>query len=149
MLPVERALLVINRNAGTPQTELIAKNLSALFKTGLAELKQVRIELVDSHAAVRTCASVFFSESEAPALIVAGGGGGTLRAVIEGICTANTSIQLPGPERIRIGALRMGSGNVLARQFGVPRDAIAGLNSLLINVKTGRTVPCCVMRCET
>jgi hypothetical protein len=42
----------------------------------------------------------------------------------------------------------MGSGNVLARQFGVPRDAIAGLNSLLMNVKTGRTVPCCVMRCE-
>ena len=148
MFPVERALLVINRNAGTAQTELVATNLSSLFKTGLGELKQVRIELVDSHAAVRSCAGTFFNESEAPALIVAGGGGGTLRAVIEGICTANTSIRLPGAERVRIGALRMGSGNLLARQFGVPRDAIAGLNSLLLNLKTGRTVPCCVMRCE-
>ena len=148
MFPVERGLLVINRNAGTAQTELFATKLSSLFKSGLGELKQVRIELVDSHAAVRSCASAFFNESEAPALIVAGGGGGTLRAVIEGICAANTSIRLPGAERVRIGALRMGSGNVLARQFGVPRDAIAGLNSLVLNVKTGRTVPCCVMRCE-
>jgi hypothetical protein len=148
MFPVERALLVINRKAGTAQTELVATNLSSLFKAGLKELKQVRIELVDNHAAIRTCASTFFNESEAPALIVAGGGGGTLRAVIEGICSTNTSTELPGVERVRIGALRMGSGNVLARQFGVPRDAIAGLNSLLMNVKTGRTVPCCVMRCE-
>ncbi len=148
MFPVERALLVINRNAGTGQTEPIATNLSSLFKAGLGELTQVRIELVDNHAAARDCAGAFFRESEAPALVVAGGGGGTLRAVIEGICSAHASTQLPGAERVRVGALRMGSGNVLARQFGVPRDAKAGLHSLLLNLKTGRTVPCCVMRCE-
>ena len=148
MFPVERALLVINRNAGTGQGELIATNLSSLFKAGLGELKQVRFELVGSHAAARACVGGFFRESEAPALIVAGGGGGTLRAVIEGICGAPASTQLPGAERVRVGALRMGSGNMLARQFGVPRDAVAGLHGLLMNLKTGRTVPCCVMRCE-
>ena len=149
MFPVERSLLVINRNAGTGQDEQISTNLSSLFKSGLSELTQVQIELVDSHAAARECAGAFFRESDAPALVVAGGGGGTLRAVIEGICGAHTSTQLPGAERIRVGALRMGSGNVLARQFGMPRDAVAGLHGLLKNLKTGKTVPCCVMRCET
>lgn len=43
----------------------------------------------------------------------------------------------------------MGSGNVLARQFGVPRDPIVGLHGLLNNLQTGRTAVCCVMRCET
>jgi diacylglycerol kinase family enzyme len=149
MFPVQRALLVINRNSGTGQSELLATNLSSIFKAALGELTEVRIELVNSHPAARASAERFFRESEAPALIVAGGGGGTLRAVIEGLCCAHESTRLPGPERVRIGALRMGSGNLLARQFGVPRDAVAGLRGLLTNLKTGWTVPCCVMRCET
>ena len=72
-----------------------------------------------------------------------------MRAVIEGICgQRDASTPLPGRERVRVGALRMGSGNVLAKQFGVPRDPVAGLRGLLENLKAGRTVPCCVMRCE-
>jgi hypothetical protein len=43
----------------------------------------------------------------------------------------------------------MGSGNVLARQFGIPRDPEAGLLGIIGNLRVGRTVPCCVMRCET
>ncbi len=142
MFPVERALLIINRTAGTGQGESIAQKLTARFKQGLDGLSQVKVELVSDHAAARACAAGFISESEAPALVVAGGGGGTLRAVIEGVWDSS-------PERVRVGALRMGSGNVLAKQFGVPSDPIAGLNGLLTNLKAGRTAPCCVMRCET
>lgn len=43
----------------------------------------------------------------------------------------------------------MGSGNVVARQFGIPRDTEAGLRGIIDNLRAGRTVPCCVMRCET
>jgi diacylglycerol kinase family enzyme len=100
----------------------------------------VRIELVNDHATARACAARFISTSERPALIVAGGGGGTLRAVIEGVYDYRS---------VRVGALRMGSGNVLARQFGVPRDPIVGLHGLLKNLQIGRTASCCVMRCET
>ena len=148
MFPVERALLIINRSAGTGQGESSAEKLTSLFKQGLDELCQVKVESVSNHADARACSAGFISESEAPALVVAGGGGGTLRAVIEGICDSHTA-ELPGQRRVRVGALRMGSGNVLAKQFGVPRDPVAGLDGLLMNLKAGRTVPCCVMRCET
>jgi len=142
MFPVERALLIINRTAGTGQAEASVAQLTALFKQLLAELAEVRVELVSDHAAARTCAARFISSSEEERLIVAGGGGGTLRAVIEGVCDSRSSA-------VRIGALRMGSGNILARQFGVPRDPISGLHGLIENLKAGRTAPCCVMRCET
>jgi hypothetical protein len=149
MFPVERALLIINRTAGTGEGESIAEKLTLLFKQGLDELSQVQVELVSSHAAVRTCAARFMSDSEAPALVVAGGGGGTLRAVVGGICDSYASEEIPGPQRVRLGALRMGSGNVLAKQFGVPVDPVLALEGLLMNLKSGQTVPCCVMRCET
>jgi hypothetical protein len=149
MFPVERALLIINRTAGTGDGKAIAEKLALLFKRGLEELSHVRVELVSNHADARACAAEFTSESKAPGLIVAGGGGGTLRAVIEGICNSHSSAELPGPQRVRVGALRMGSGNVLAKQFGVPQDPLVGLDSLFKNLKAGRTVPCCVMRCET
>ena len=149
MFPVERALLIINLTAGTGEGDAIADKLTLLFKQGLEELSKVQVELVSNHAAARACTAAFMAESEVPVLIVAGGGGGTLRSVIEGICDSRASAELPGPQRVRVGALRMGSGNVLAKQFGVPRDPMAGLDSLLLNLKAGRTAPCCVMRCET
>ena len=140
MFPVDRALLIINRTAGTGQGESTVEQLNSLFKESLAELSEVRVELVDDHATARACAAQFISSSQVPALVVAGGGGGTLRAVIEGVF---------GNSTVRVGALRMGSGNVLARQFGVPRDPILALQGLLRNLHVGRTAPCCVMRCET
>lgn len=149
MFPVRRALLIINRTAGTGYGDAIAEKLTLQFRHGLEQLADVRIELVSNHADARASSAEFISESEAPALVIAGGGGGTLRATIEGICDSRVSEELPGPQQVRVAALRMGSGNVLAKQFGVPRDPAVALDGLLANVKYGRTVPCCVMRCET
>lgn len=143
MFPVERALLIINRTAGTGQGESVAERLRTYFEQDLDGLSQVKVESVSNHADARACTAGFVSESDAQALLVAGGGGGTLRAVIEGVYDVHAT------ERVRVGALRMGSGNVLARQFGVPGDPIAALHGLLTNLKAGRTVPCCVMRGET
>ena len=140
MFPVDRALLIINWAAGTGQGESTVERLGSLFKESLAELSEARVELVDDHATAHDCSEQFISSSDAPALVVAGGGGGTLRAVIEGVF---------GNPTVRVSALRMGSGNVLARQFGVPCDPILALQGLLRNLHVGRTAPCCVMRCET
>ena len=134
---------MINRSAGTGQGGFVVERLSSVFKQELGGLSEVRVELVSDHAEARARAAGFISGSEAPALIVAGGGGGTLRAVIEGIYDTDAT------ERVRVGALRMGSGNLLAIKFGAPHDPVLALQGLLLNLKAGRTVPCCVMRGET
>jgi hypothetical protein len=145
----ERVLLIVNRTAGTGHDHATVDRLRAMLVKFSGEQATLQVEVVGDHSAARTRAKEFMAASDPPALILAGGGGGTLRAVIEGICQGSEAGRLPGRERILIGALRMGSGNVVARQFGVPRDPEAGLRGIIENLRAGRTVPCCVMRCET
>src|SRR5688572_10455640 len=108
MFPVKKALLIINRKAGTGQGDTVAEKLTSLFRQGLDQLSNVKVELVSNHADARACAAAFFSACEAPAFVVAGGGGGTLRATIEGICDARVSGELPGPQQVRVATLRLG-----------------------------------------
>ena len=147
MFPVKRALLIINRKAGTGQGDAVADKLTSIFRQSLDQLSNVEVELVSNHADARARAAEFSSACEAPTFVVVGGGGGTLRATIEGICDACVSEELP--QHVRLAALRLGSGNVVAKQLGVPREPTVALNGLLMNLKAGRTVPCCVIRCET
>ncbi len=143
-----RILLIVNRSAGLGHGSVVVDRLRAM----LAELRggraTLQVEVVGDHPAARACANEFLVASDAPAVIVVGGGSGTLRAVIEGLCEGSAAGELPGHERVRVGALRMGSGNPLARQFGVPQDAEAGLRGIIENIRAGRTAPCCVLRCE-
>jgi len=147
MFPIKRALLIINRTAGVGH-DVVAEKLRSMFEESLSVRAEVRVELVSDHQTARDCTARFMRASNEPSVVIAGGGGGTLRAVIEGICGEHASGPLPGSERVRVGALRMGSGNVLAKRFGAPRDQIAGLQGLIKNLETGHTVPCCVMWCE-
>ena len=146
---VERILLIVNRTAGLGHDHALVDRLRTMLAKAFGEQATLQVEVVGDHPAARARANEFLGASKAPALILVGGGGGTLRAVIEGLCENSELARLPGRERVLIGALRMGSGNVLARQFGIPRDPEAGLRGIIENLRVGRTVPCCVMRCET
>lgn len=148
MSMVKRVLLVINRTAGTGHRDRIGDRLRAMLAASLGEQVTLQVEVVADHPTAKACARVFLMSCAAPAAIIVGGGGGTLRAVIEGVCEGSTAGRLPGRERVRLAALRMGSGNVLARQFGVPRDPEAGLKSIITNLQADRTAPCCIMRYE-
>ena len=145
----ERILLIVNRSAGIGHGDPVVGRLRAMLVKLLGEQATLQVEVVTGHPEARTRAKEFLDASDVPGLILVGGGGGTLRAVIEGLCEDSEEGRLPGRERVLIGALRMGSGNVVARQFGIPRDTEAGLRGIIDNLRAGRTVPCCVMRCET
>jgi Diacylglycerol kinase catalytic domain len=147
-LLVERSLLVVNRASGTGHGRAVVEKLRKTLAGSLGEGVTLRVEILDDHPSARACAAEFLAASEAPALVVAGGGSGTLRAVIEGLCEKSPGGEPPGRERVLVGALRMGSGNPLARQFGVPRDPEAALGGIVENLRAGRSAPCCVMRCE-
>lgn len=73
-------------------------------------------------------------------MVVAAGGGGTLRAVVEG--------SLPNRPHVRVGGLRMGSGNVIPKRYGVPRDPIAAAHRLKAFIDSGSTRPAAVIRCD-
>ena len=145
----ERILLIVNRSAGIGHGHPVVGRLRAMLVKLLGEQATLQVEVVTGHPEARTRAKEFLDASDVPGLILVGGGGGTLRAVIEGLCEGSEEGRLPGRERVLMGALRMGSGNVVARQFGIPRDPEAGLRGIIENLRVGRTVPCCVMRFET
>jgi len=145
---VERVLLVVNRSSATGHSGATVDRLRLTLDEALGHETELQVEVVDDHPQAREQTKAFLAISDAPALVIAGGGSGTLRAVIEGVCMGSEPGHLPGRERVRIAALRMGSGNPVAKQFGVPPVPEAALKGILANLHEGRTAPCCVMRCE-
>lgn len=138
MLP--SALLVLNRSAGTGHAEAEADRIAGALRAGHAGGLEVEVAVVDDHAAARSRAG----RSDA-GLVVAAGGGGTLRAVVEGVMDALGG--RPFAEAPRLAALRMGSGNVIARRLGVPLDPVEGARQVGEGFARGRTVRCPMLRC--
>jgi hypothetical protein len=145
---VERVLLVVNRASATGYGISTVDCLRSTLDEALGHKIEIRVEVVDNHPQAREQTEAFLAMSDAPALVIAGGGSGTLRAVIEGICVGSEPGRLSGPERVRIAALRMGSGNPVAKQFGVPHVPEDALKGIVVNLHENRTAPCCVIRCE-
>jgi hypothetical protein len=141
-----RILLIINRNSGAGCGSPTLKRLQAIMAESVWKQASCSVEIVDNHSEALYCSRSFFRESDEPAAIITGGGSGTLRAAIEGICS--DADPLPGPDRVRIASLRMGSGNLLARHFGVQKDPELALKAILKNLQQDRTEACSVMRCE-
>src|SRR6266581_1763735 len=104
-----------------------------------------RILLIVNRSSGTGCSPALVGAS-GPAAVIVGGGGGTLRAVVEGICDAAGG-KLPGARQVRLGALRMGSGNVVARRLGVALEPVDGMRQLVESLSSGRTLPCAVIRC--
>lgn len=144
----ERALLVVNRAAATGHSVMIADRLRGRLGAELGPEINLSLAVVQDHPAATIAVRDYLENSDAPALIIAGGGGGTLRAVIEGICDGCEVGRLPQRDCVRLAALRMGSGNVLAKQFGAPRDAAEGMKGIAASLRADCTEPCCVMRVE-
>jgi hypothetical protein len=64
---------------------------------------------------------------------------------VEGVCDRAGS-ELPGPERTLVGALRMGSGNVVARRLGIARDPLEAVRELGAAIREDRSIRCSVIR---
>jgi hypothetical protein len=141
------ALLVLNRSSGTGHAEQDAERLAGALQTGHGDGFAVETAVVDDHPPARAAAARFAVEARAPSLIVAAGGGGTLRAVVEGVMDAFP--QAPPPaETLRLACLRMGSGNVIARRLAMPIDPLEAARQVGEGFAQGRTALCAVMRCS-
>ena len=140
-------LLAINTAAGTGHESGLGSEMARLLQSYLGAQYSVHLSLADGHDDISKRARSFINETGPNAVIIAGGGGGTLRAVIEGVSAKDGT--LPNPHQLRVGALRMGSGNVIARQLGVARDPREGVEELAAQLLAKKTAKCCVIGCET
>jgi diacylglycerol kinase (ATP) len=141
---VERLLLIVNRASGTGCDASLAARLLRELRSAAPGVGELELALVADHPSTRLATRAFLAGSDRPAAVIVGGGGGTLRAAVEGVAD-NAGGALPGADRVVLGALRMGSGNVIARRLGVPKDPIAGIRVLGAALEAGRSEPCPVI----
>ena len=85
-LMVERVLLVINRSAATGYGEATIDRCRSILDEELGRETDIKVEVVSDHPQARKRTNAFLAASDTSALVIAGGGSGTLRAVIEGVC---------------------------------------------------------------
>jgi hypothetical protein len=140
-------LLLVNRNSGTGCGSRIVDELLHELHEACGWPEELDVDVVDDHPAARLAARRFLAASRQPAAVIVGGGGGTLRAAVEGVLDGAGD----GPMstwQVRLGALRMGSGNLVARRFGVPSDPRQGMHDLAASLRDNRTAPCGVIRCR-
>jgi len=127
-----------NRSAGTGIDPDLLDRLAGILHAELAT--------VDNHPGARQATRAWLATHSQSAAVIAAGGGGTLRAVVEGACDGRPTP--PTKDTVRIGGLRLGSGNVVPKRYGVPRDPIAAAHHLKARLDGGGTRPCGVIRCR-
>lgn len=145
---ISRVLLLINRVAGTGQADALVNQFNGLLTSCLPNHVTLKLQIATNHAEISARTREFLIESEIPALIIVGGGGGTFRAAIEGTFQAAATQGFPLPGCVSLAPLRMGSGNVLARYFGMPANPVDALRGVIANLLAGRISQCCIMRVE-
>jgi diacylglycerol kinase-like protein len=141
------ALLVLNRSAGMGHAEAFSARLVEALGAGYGDELEVETAVVDDHASARTAAARFATSAARPSLVVGAGGGGTLRAVVEGVMDVFVESP-PDPATLCFAGLRMGSGNVIARSLGIPLDPVEGARLIGAGFAQRRVAKCAVMRCR-
>ncbi len=141
----ERLLLLLNATSGTGHPPALAARLRAIVEGALGS-DRLEVACVADHPAARRVAQEFVGRTAGGCAVVVGGGNGTLRAAVEGIAAALDLSREPG--RVAVAALRLGSGNVFARHFGVPADPEAALRGIVENLLAGRLARCELLRCD-
>ena len=144
-----KLLLAMNISAGTGHDPALGREMARTLRQRLGAGHSVRLGFGRGHEEIRRRTCEFACTHQSDSVIIAGGGGGTLRAVIEGVGDSTSNGKLPATNKMRIGALRMGSGNVTARQLGIARNPREGVEDLAAQLLAKATTQCCVIGCDT
>lgn len=139
-------LVILNRASGTGHASGFASQIARALREGHGGRLAIKTRLVDDHSQARLAAAEFVSAEKGPVLIVSAGGGGTLRAAVEGVMDAYPKAP-PKASRVQLAGLRMGSGNVVARELGMPLDPLEAAREVGESLAAGKTMPVGVLRC--
>ncbi len=68
--------------------------------------------------------------------------------MVEAVCEVYSAGSLSSRERVQVTGLRMGSGNVVAKLFGIPLNPVEAIRGIGESLRVGRWAPCCVICCR-
>jgi hypothetical protein len=143
---VESALLVLNRTSGVGLGADAIEGLQRAFHACFRAVGQRVCAVTDDHDEVARRAREFLAVARGPCFLLAGGGGGTNRALLQGLLDAVRQ-EAARLEDVSMSALRLGSGNLVPKHFGLPREPYEGMARIAADLAAGRSQPCCVYRC--
>jgi hypothetical protein len=138
-------LFIINTKAGTGYS---SSDITALISSAALNLGRsyvLYVKETDNHKKVTGITKTFLSASHNRKIIIAGGGGGTLSAVITGIYNMADKVETEEGS-LKVAALRMGSGNVLAKKLGIHKNPFKGLRQIIDGIKNNAVKKVCVGR---
>ena len=144
---ITSALFIVNRSSGAGHTRQAAKLLENRFYNQFQPgIPHCLYAVTAGHDQVRQITHEFLETFPGPWLLLSGGGSGTNRAQIQAIMDniERGSVQ---PDDIYITALRLGSGNIIARHLNLPADPMLALARIADSLPKGNTLPCCLYRC--
>jgi hypothetical protein len=142
---IKDMLFIINLEAGTGYEKTEVQELISVIQDRIDPCTRLCIETVSDHPAIIRLTESFIKRNTQEKVIIAGGGGGTLHAVITAIYKLKEKSHQPLPP-IKIGTLRMGSGNVIAKLMGIPKDPVRGLVTLIDGLNRNTYKQVCIGR---
>ena len=143
---VERALFIVNAASGTGLGATRPADLASVLERDAGV--SVDLVAVTTHDAAREAVQRWLDATPGAVALVVGGGGGTLRAAVEGACAASGEGPLPDADRVRFAPLRMGSGNLVAKRLGYAKDPALAMTAIARSLREDRTRPGAILRAE-
>src|SRR3972149_10947847 len=122
----ESAFLVVNRPSGNGQSEEDIERLRAAFDDRFRWIDDRTFAVAEGHDEVVNLTRGVLAAVKGPCFLLSGGGGGTNRGLGQGFLEDIESGTV-GLDDVLISSLRLGSGNLIPKHFGMARDPLGGV----------------------
>ncbi len=143
---IKSALLILNQPSGRGRTSAELALIIETFQDTFAFLPKTCVAITQNHQEVIKQTEAFLQTHSGPCLLIVGGGGGTNRALVQGLFQ-EISPRGGSLEDVYIAALRLGSGNLLPKYLGVSKNVKDAMRELAAALLQDRTTPCYVYSC--
>lgn len=140
------ALLVTNRPSGMSRTLEEIDCLCESFHHCFDRIGNRMFWVTEDHDEVVHITRDFIASSQGPYFLLTAGGGGTTRALVQAVFEL-TEAGTVRPDEVRFSSLRLGSGNLIPRYFGMSVEPSMALRGIAQQLFAGRSRPCCVFSC--
>ncbi len=143
---IASALFIVNKSSGNGRTSKEIRYLQHGFHHHFAPIANRVFAITTDHDEVIQLTRNFLTSAPGPWLLLSGGGGGTNRALVQGLLT-EIDEQTVRLDDVRISSLRLGSGNLIPKYFGLPAEPLVAMQHIANDLFAGRSANCCIYQC--